>query len=65
VVVPLRKSVAEQNLLRYNASLISIFELLSDTRQQIYSVDDYIANLRDFWLAKSRLDAALLGNPAP
>jgi outer membrane protein TolC len=65
VVVPLRKSVAEQNLLRYNASLISIFELLSDTRQQISSVDDYIASLRDFWLAKSRLDAALLGNPAP
>lgn len=65
VVVPLRKSVAEQNLLRYNASLISIFELLTDAREQISSVDDYIATLRDFWLAKSRLDAALLGNPTP
>jgi outer membrane protein TolC len=64
VLVPLRKSVAEQNLLRYNASLISIFELLTDTREQISSVNDYIATLRDFWLAKSRLDAALLGGPA-
>jgi len=43
--------------------LISIFELLADTREQIASVNDYIAGLRDFWLAKSRLDAALLGNP--
>jgi len=65
VVVPLRKSVAEQNLLRYNASQLSIFELLADTREQIASVDDYIASLRDFWLAKSQLDAALLGNPTP
>jgi outer membrane protein TolC len=64
-VVPLREAVARQNLLRYNASLISIFELLADTRGQIAGVDDYIASLRDFWLAKSRLDAALLGNPTP
>jgi outer membrane protein TolC len=65
LVVPLRKSVAAENLLRYNASLISIFELLADAREQISSVDDYIADLRDFWLAKSRLDAALIGTPPP
>jgi outer membrane protein TolC len=65
VVVPLRQAVAQQNLLRDNASLISIFELLSETREQIASVDAYIGSLRDFWLAKSRLDAALLGNPTP
>jgi outer membrane protein TolC len=63
VVVPLRQAVAQQNLLRYNASLISIFELLTETREQIASVDDYIGSLRDFGLAKSRLDAALLGDP--
>jgi outer membrane protein TolC len=63
VVLPLRQAVAAQNRLNYNASLISIFELLADTRDQIASMDDYIGDLRDFWLAKSRLDAALLGNP--
>jgi outer membrane protein TolC len=62
VVLPLRKSMSEENLLRYNASLISICELLADARTQVASVDDYIADLRDFWLAKSRLDAALLGS---
>ena len=65
VVLPLRKSVSEQNLLRYNASLISIFELLADAREQVSSVDDYITALRVFWDAKSRLDAALLGSATP
>lgn len=65
VVLPLRKSVSEQNLLRYNASLISIFELLADAREQVSSVDAYITDLRDFWRAKSRLDAALLGSATP
>jgi len=64
-VVPLRKAVTEQDLLRYNASLISIFELLADAREQFLSIDAYIRSVRDFWIAKSQLDAALLGNPLP
>jgi len=64
-VVPLRKAVAGQNLLRYNASLISVFELLADAREQFLSIDAYIHNVRDFWIAKSELDAALLGDPVP
>ena len=63
--VPARKAVAAQNLLRYNASLISVFELLSDARGQIASVDEYIQSVRDFWTAKSELDTALLGNSLP
>ena len=61
-VLPLRRAVAQENLLRYNASQISIFELLSDAREQAAGVDGYIQRLRDFWIAKSRLDGALLGN---
>ena len=61
-VVPLRKSVANENLLRFNASLISVFELLADAREQATSVSDYIDSLRDFWVAKSELDAAVLGS---
>jgi outer membrane protein TolC len=64
-VVPLRKAVAEQNLLRYNASLISIFELLADAREQVVGADAYIQSVRDFWIAKSELDAALLSSPVP
>jgi outer membrane protein TolC len=64
-VVPLRRAVAEQSLLRYNASLVSVFELLADAREQFLSVDAYIRSVRDFWIAKSELDAALLGNSVP
>jgi outer membrane protein TolC len=64
-ILPIRKSIAAQNLLRYNASLISVFDLLSDARGQIASVDDYIQSVRDFWMAKSELDTALLGNSSP
>jgi outer membrane protein TolC len=64
-VMPTAKAVAAQNLLRYNASLISVFDLLADARDQIASVDDYIQSVRDFWVAKSVLDAALLGDSSP
>jgi outer membrane protein TolC len=64
-VLPLRQTIARENLLRYNASQISVFELLSDAREQAAGVDGYIQRVRDFWTAKSQLDAALLGNPVP
>jgi outer membrane protein TolC len=61
-VLPLRKAITDENLLRYNASQISIFELLSGAREQAAGFDGYVQRLRDFWIAKSQLDAALLGN---
>jgi len=61
--LPLRKSMADQALLRYNASLISIFDLLSSARDQASSVDEYMQATRDFWIAKSQFDASLLGSP--
>jgi outer membrane protein TolC len=64
-VVPTHELIAEQDLLRYNASLIGVFDLLTDARGRIASVDDYIHSLRDFWIAKSELDASLLGNFSP
>jgi outer membrane protein TolC len=57
-IVPLRKRIAEENLLRYNGMLISIFELLADAREQIGSVSAAIEALRDFWLADTALQLA-------
>ena len=64
-IVPLRKRISEENLLRYNGMLIGVFELLADAQAQIASVDGYIEALRDFWLARAELDMALVGAPAP
>jgi len=63
-IVPLRKRIAEENVLRYNGMLIGVFELLADARVQILSVAAALDAQRDFWLAQADLDAALIG-PAP
>ena len=62
-IVPLRKTIAEENMLRYNGMLISVFELLADSREQIASVVQAIEVQRDFWLADAALQAALIGKP--
>jgi outer membrane protein TolC len=62
-VVPLRKRISDENLLRYNGMLIGVFELLADARSQVASVNGYIEALRDFWLAQADLDMALIGKP--
>jgi outer membrane protein TolC len=63
-IVPLKKRISEENLLRYNGMLIGVFELLADARSQINSVNGYIEALRDFWLAQADLEMALLGRPS-
>jgi outer membrane protein TolC len=63
-IVPLKKRIADENLLRYNGMLIGVFELLADARSQIASVNASIEALRDFWLAQADLDMALLGKPS-
>ena len=63
-IVPLRKRISDENVLRYNGMLISVFELLADARTQIASVSGSIEALRDFWIAQADLDMALIGKPS-
>jgi outer membrane protein TolC len=60
-IVPLRKRISEEVLLRYNGMLTSVFELLADSREQVAAVNGYIESLRDFWIAESDLQMALTG----
>lgn len=62
-VIPLRKVIHDENQLRYNGMLISVFELLADAREQVGSVRQAMLAQRDFWLANATLHATLLGNP--
>jgi outer membrane protein TolC len=62
-IVPLRRTIADENLLRYNGMLIGVFELLADAREQIASVIAAIETQRDFWLADAALRAAQIGTP--
>lgn len=60
-VVPLQKRISEEQLLRYNGMLISVFELLADARSQVASVNASIEAQRDFWMAESALQMAQTG----
>lgn len=63
-VVPLRQRISEENLLRYNGMLISVFELLADAREQVAGVTGYVQALRDFWVAQTNLQTAMTaGSP--
>jgi outer membrane protein, multidrug efflux system len=60
-VVPLRKFINNEVLLRYNGMLLSVFDLLSDMRTQIMAVNGAIEAQRDFWLADADLQTTLTG----
>jgi outer membrane protein TolC len=62
-MVPLRKTISEENLLRYNGMLIGVFELLADARDQVTGVISAIEATRDFWLADATLASTLIGRP--
>ena len=62
-VIPLRKVISEENVLRYNGMLIGVFELLADSRDQIGAVISAIAAEQQFWLADAALQATLIGRP--
>lgn len=64
-IVPLRRTMSEENVLRYNGMLIGVFELLADSREQIASVIAAIHAQQQFWLADAALSASLTGKPVP
>jgi outer membrane protein TolC len=63
-VLPLRKTISDETLLRYNAMQIDVFALLTDARARIATTNAAIDAERDFWLADTNLAAAVLGGNA-
>ena len=62
-IIPLEKRMADENMLRYNGMLMSVFELLADAQLQIRTTNQSIQSLRDFWVAASDLEMVMMGNP--
>lgn len=60
-VLPLRKVISDETLLRYNAMLIDVFTLLNEATQRIRATIAAIEAKRDFWIAKTDLQAAVVG----
>lgn len=62
-VVPLRQTISEENVLRYNGMLIGVFELLADNRDQVSTVMSAINAQQQFWMADAGLSSSLIGKP--
>lgn len=62
-IVPLRKLIADENVLRYNGMIIGVFELLADSRDQISSVMAAINAQQRFWMADAALQSSIMGKP--
>jgi hypothetical protein len=52
-IVPLRKKILDETMLRYNGMLISVFDLLTESREAIKSTEESIQATRDFWICSS------------
>ena len=62
-VVPLRQTISEENVARYNGMLIGVFELLADQRDQVSTVMAAINAQQQFWLADAGLASTVIGKP--
>jgi outer membrane protein TolC len=60
-VLPLRKIITDETLLRYNAMQIDVFGLLTEVRQRTASINASVEAQRDFWLATVDLGVAVMG----
>jgi outer membrane protein TolC len=60
-VLPLRKIISDETLLRYNAMLIDVFALLVEARQRISINLAAVDAQRAFWLATVDLNTAAMG----
>ena len=60
-VVPLRKIISDEMILRYGAMQIDVFALLAEARQRITSSVSAIEARREFWLAHTDLSVAVVG----
>jgi outer membrane protein TolC len=63
-VVPLKRLITDEMLLKYNGMLVGVFELLADARAQVGAVIAAIEAQRDFWLADAALKSAIVGAPS-
>jgi outer membrane protein TolC len=58
-VLPLRKVISDEMMLRYGAMQVDVFSLLTDAQRRVAANIAAIEAHKDFWLANTDLDSAL------
>ena len=59
-VLPIQEALNQEELLRYNGMLISVFDLLKNAKKSLQTQIRQIEALRDFWLADNQLRHTLV-----
>ena len=60
-MLPLRKVISDEMILRYGAMQVDVFSLLAEARQRLNASIAAVQAKRDFWLADSNLLTAIVG----
>lgn len=60
LAMPLRERLSEEETLRYNGMLISVFDLLEDAADRLAVELRHLDAVRDFWLADTRMKRVLV-----
>jgi outer membrane protein TolC len=60
-VLPLRKIISDEVMLRYGAMQIDVFTLLLESQQKLAANAAAVEALRDFWLAQTDLSTVVVG----
>ena len=60
-LLPLRHEILVQTQLEYNAMQVGVFQLLAARRDEIEASRMYVEALRDYWIARARVEQALAG----
>jgi outer membrane protein TolC len=63
-VLPLRETIKEENLLRYNAMIIDVLALVNDEKARIQSLMAASAAKRDYFNAEGDISAVIYGGGA-
>ena len=61
VVIPRRDRILKLTQLEYNAMLRSVFQLLEARQSLALAQREEVVATRDYWVARTELDTALLG----
>ena len=60
-ILPLRETIADETTLQYGAMQVDVFALLTEAQRRINANIASVEAQRDFWLAMTHLDAAIVG----
>jgi cobalt-zinc-cadmium efflux system outer membrane protein len=60
-LLPLHQRLVDESLREYNGMLLGVFQLLQVRQNQINANQQYLESLRDYWIARAQLLAAVGG----